>query len=61
MPRPSNAAPLAGLRLIDLSSGITGPYASKLFADAGADVVKVEAPGCYPIRVWTASGQPLAE
>jgi len=33
---------LKHLRVIDFSSGIAGPYASKLFADAGADVVKVE-------------------
>ena len=41
--------PLAGLRVIDLSTGITGAYASKLFADAGADVVKLEPPGGDPL------------
>ena len=61
MSRPSSGRPLAGLRLIDLSSGITGPYASKLFADAGADVVKVEPPNGDPLRRWTASGQDLAQ
>lgn len=53
--------PLKGLRVIDLSTEITGPYASKLFADAGADVVKVESPSGDPLRRWTASGQRLAE
>jgi len=56
-----NRGPLAGLRLIDLSTEITGPYASKLFADAGADVVKVEPPTGDPLRRWTASGQRLAQ
>ncbi len=53
--------PFDGLRILDLSSEIAGPYASKLFADAGADVVKVEPPGGDPLRGWTASGQPLAD
>jgi crotonobetainyl-CoA:carnitine CoA-transferase CaiB-like acyl-CoA transferase len=57
----SEAGPLDGLRVIDLSSEITGPYASKLFADAGADVVKVEGPEGDPLRRWTASGQQLRE
>ena len=60
MPATSVAGPLAGLRIIDLSTGITGPYASKLFADAGADVVKLESPSGDRLRRWTASGQALA-
>ena len=38
------AGPIAGLRILDLSVGIVGPYATKLLADYGADVVKVEPP-----------------
>ena len=49
--------PLAGLRVIDLSSEIAGPYCSKLLVDAGADVIKVEDPaGGDPLRRWSASG-----
>ncbi len=36
--------PLAGIRIIDLSSVISGPVASVLLADQGADVIKVEPP-----------------
>ncbi|MGI9591607.1 MAG: CaiB/BaiF CoA transferase family protein, partial [Myxococcota bacterium] len=41
---------LSGVRVIDFSTGIAGGYATKLFADAGADVVKVEPPGGDPLR-----------
>ena len=37
-------APFAGLRVVDLSQGIAGPYAGMLLAQYGADVVKVEPP-----------------
>ncbi len=52
--------PWAGLRILDLTSEIAGPYASKLFVDAGAEVIKVEAEGGDPMRGWTASQQDLA-
>src|SRR5579862_684564 len=52
-------APLAGIRVVELSTGLAGGYATKLFADAGADVVKVEPPEGDPLRRWSASGAPL--
>jgi crotonobetainyl-CoA:carnitine CoA-transferase CaiB-like acyl-CoA transferase len=48
--------PLADHRVVDLSSGIAGAYCTKLLADAGAEVVKVEAPEGDSLRAWSASG-----
>ena len=44
--------PLRGVRVLDCSIALTGPYAVALLADQGADVIKVERPGIGDIARW---------
>jgi crotonobetainyl-CoA:carnitine CoA-transferase CaiB-like acyl-CoA transferase len=44
-PEEQSIGPLGGIRIIDLSSMLSGPWATMILADQGADVIKVEAPG----------------
>ena len=56
--RPAAAGPLAGLRVLELGQLIAGPFAGRMMADFGADVIKVEPParagaeGGDPLRKW---------
>lgn len=54
------AGPLQGLRVIELGQLIAGPFCGQLFADLGADVIKIEPPGDGdPMRSWGREGFPL--
>lgn len=45
--------PLAGVRVVELGTLIAGPFCSRILAEFGAEVVKIEAPGAGdPLRKW---------
>ena len=50
---PTLPRPLAGLRVLEMGALIAGPFCTKILAEFGADVVKIEPPGHGdPLRKW---------
>ena len=54
------AFPLQGLRVLDMSRVLAGPFAGRMLADLGADVVKLEPPQGDITRLWGAQVDGLA-
>ena len=53
--------PLRGLHVVDFSSEIAGPYATRLWVDAGADVIEVESESGDSLRRGSATGAELGD
>src|SRR6266567_3063980 len=58
MASPPSPGPLAGIKVLELGQLIAGPFAGKMFAEFGAEVIKIEPPpeghnpGGDPLRQW---------
>jgi len=57
MPQPDNqtthtAGPLKGLRVVEIGTLVAAPFASRMLAEFGAEVIKIESKGGDPLRRW---------
>ena len=52
---PQRTGPLVGLKVLEIGHYIAAPFCTRILADLGAEVVKVEPPGGDPFRGWGAS------
>ena len=52
---PQRRGPLAGLKVLEIGHYIAAPFCTRILADLGAEVIKVEPPGGDPFRGWGAA------
>jgi crotonobetainyl-CoA:carnitine CoA-transferase CaiB-like acyl-CoA transferase len=50
-----SALPLVGLRILEIGHYIAAPFCTRILADLGAEVIKIEPPGGDPFRGWGAA------
>ena len=58
---PRRTGPLAGLKVLEIGHYIAGPFCTRILADLGAEVIKIEPPEGDPVRGWGArsNGHPV--
>src|ERR1700739_2220675 len=52
---PERTGPLAGLKVVEIGHYIAAPFCTRILADLGAEVIKIEPPGGDPFRGWGAA------
>ena len=49
---PPRTGPLVGLKVLEIGHYVAGPFCTRILADLGAEVIKLEPPGGDPVRGW---------
>ena len=52
MPQDVSHGILSGLRILEIGHFVAAPFCTRLLADLGADIIKIEPPSGDPVRQW---------